>query len=94
MYVLKDVVHWFRSAQFEVSITVSPLPSADRPLTRGVQLKAMPTNTDVIYIGNADVNSQNGFVLQAGDSVLIPVEKMEWIYTVAPSNQRLCVLAM
>lgn len=94
MEVLKDVVHWFRSTQFGVSTTPTPLPCADKLLTRGVQLKAMPGNTDVIYLGNADVNSQNGFVLQAGDAVLIPVEKAEWIYTVAPSNQRLCILAM
>lgn len=62
---------------------------AHYPIMKGVQLKAGPDNTDVIYIGSslsvtADTDSDHdGFPLQAGEGLFVPCEQMTDLTAIA-----------
>lgn len=47
---------------------------------KSVTIKALATNTGVIYVGNATVSSANGFQLAAGDSVSMDISNLNTIY--------------
>jgi len=38
-------------------------------------IKALSTNTGLIYVGNSDVDSTNGFVLSASEETLIVIKE-------------------
>ena len=40
-------------------------------------IKALPTNTGYIYVGNSDVDSSNGFVLSADEEIPIVMRRAE-----------------
>lgn len=54
--------------------TVVPFPSG--VLYAGVTVKAMETNTSVIYLGGATVSMTNCFRLVAGDVVFVPINQL------------------
>src|SRR5690606_10999760 len=43
--------------------------AASQALTSGVTVKALASNTGVVYVGGSNVDSTNGFELAAGDQV-------------------------
>jgi hypothetical protein len=47
--------------------------AADQPINGPVMLKALPTNTGLVYIGNVsgDVASTNGMPLDAGEVLIL-----------------------
>lgn len=45
-----------------------------------VTVKALSTNTGLIYVGNSTVASTNGFQLSAGDSVSMDVTDLSTVY--------------
>lgn len=70
-------------------IVVAPNPAAS-----GVLVKALTSNTGTIYIGGSGVSSANGFPLEAGDSVTIPVDDANKVYAIASiDNQALAWIA-
>lgn len=46
----------------------------------GVTVKALSTNTDVVFIGDSSVTSANGFQLAAGEQIFIPVNNLNQVY--------------
>jgi hypothetical protein len=55
---------------------------------KGVQLKAGPSNTGIIYVGNVGVTagsavSTDGMPLSAGEGLFIPVKDITLIYAIA-----------
>lgn len=52
----------------------------------GAEIKAVSTNTGIVYVGISDVTTAIGFPLSAGQSVLIPpafVENINEVFVVA-----------
>lgn len=47
---------------------------------RTVVIKALATNTGIIYVGSSTVSSANGFQLQQGESVALSVNLLSVIY--------------
>ena len=47
---------------------------------KAVVVKALPSNTGVIYVGNATVSSANGFVLSANESISLDIDNVNHIY--------------
>jgi len=46
----------------------------------GVYIKAMATNTGLIYVGDITVTSANGFPLSAGDQLFLPISSTSSIF--------------
>lgn len=80
-----------------IGTTTVQLTGADRPLFRGVWLKALSTNTGNIFVGfrTMDGNEQ-GYILEAGDELPeLPVSSIKMLWFVADTaNQSLYWLAM
>lgn len=55
-------------------------------LVAGVTIKALPTNTGLIYIGGATVSSSNGFILSARESVFIAADNLNRFYVDSSVN--------
>jgi len=49
-------------------------------LTIGVTVKAMSTNTGLVYLGISTVSSTTGFELSAGEQIFIPVSNLNGVY--------------
>jgi hypothetical protein len=49
-------------------------------------VKALSTNTGLIYVGDATVTSANGFVLSASESVSMDVENTSLVYVDSSVN--------
>lgn len=47
---------------------------------KGVTVKALTTNTGLVYVGDSSVSSANGFELQAGESVSIDIDNTNKVY--------------
>ena len=57
-----------------VVVTSLTLP----PVTRGVTVKALNSNTGTVYVGNnSNVSATTGFELGAGESVSLPVNQFQ-----------------
>lgn len=49
-------------------------------LVSGVRVKALAGNAGDIYVGDADVDANNGFVLDAGEEVFVEVANLATLY--------------
>lgn len=49
-------------------------------LVSGVRIKALAGNTGNIYVGDADVDSTNGYVLDAGEEFFQEIDSLEKVY--------------
>lgn len=58
-------------------------------------LKAHPSNTGIVYVGNSSVSSSTGFPLSAGDAVLVDAGNLNELYFDASANaQKICYLQL
>ena len=55
-------------------------------LLSGVRIKALAGNAGDIYVGDADVDANNGFVLDAGEEVFVEVANLATVYIDASDN--------
>lgn len=51
-----------------------------------VTIKALSGNTGYVYVGSASVDSTNGFVLQAGESISLDIDNLADIYLDVSAN--------
>lgn len=54
--------------------------------TKSVALKALHGNSNMIYVGKSDVDSTNGFVLDAGEGLVLEVDNLTDIYIDADTS--------
>ena len=47
-----------------------------QPLMNGVLVKALDDNTNLVYVGNASVDSTNGYILLADASVFVEIDDL------------------
>jgi hypothetical protein len=73
-----------RYGQTAISDTTPTLiVAADLECREGVQVKSLIENTDVIYIGESDLDATSGFPLAPGEGLFIPVDKTLDTYALA-----------
>ena len=53
---------------------------ASSTVTATISVKALSTNTGIIYIGDSGVSSTNGFELSSGDSIDIALSNLSIVY--------------
>jgi hypothetical protein len=58
------------------------LPTGE-PNNRGVLLKASPSNTTYLYVGNAGVSASNGYPLSPGESLSLPLMDTQSVWIIA-----------
>jgi hypothetical protein len=61
--------------------------AASQALMHGVTVRAKTDNTGIIYVGDSDVDSTNGFELEAGESILIYTDNLANVYIDASVNE-------
>jgi len=54
--------------------------ASSQAIVSGVTVKALATNTGIVYVGNAAVAAANGLELAAGESVFIEVANLATVY--------------
>jgi hypothetical protein len=67
-------------------------PGTGNPPMESASIRAMKTNTGVIYLGDSTVTAATGFELAAGDSLNIDVTSLGNLYMFASkAGDKLCV---
>lgn len=81
--------------QVAVGTAAVQLDSAGFSDVEGVVLKAMSTNSGIVYFGQtSSVTAGNGYELTAGQSLLIPVDNADQIWVIgSATNQKVCYMA-
>jgi len=83
----------FITDQQNVGLTVTQLSS--NALKNSICIKANNSNTGIIYIGNSNLlTTSNGFALEAGECVTLPITNSNLIYLVSDSaSQKISYIA-
>lgn len=58
-----------------------------QPLVKGVRIKALAGNSDIVYVGGSGVTLLTGFELSAGEEVLIKVDDPAKVHAIASPSQ-------
>jgi hypothetical protein len=53
---------------------------------KSVVIKALPTNSGVIFVGNSTVASSNGFVISASESVSLDIDNVNHVWIDSATN--------
>lgn len=59
---------------------------ASSQAVQSVTIKALSTNTGIIYVGNSSVSSSNGFQLSAGDSISMDISNLATVFLDSVNN--------
>jgi hypothetical protein len=78
----------FKNSRVSATTVVSQLDVAGFSASSGINLKALSTNTDLIYIGNTGsfVGSSSGFAMDPGDSVFLNIVNTNKLFIQANSG--------
>lgn len=69
--------------------TVEPFK---RCTAAGVLIKAHLDNTAKVYIGPSGTTVANGYVLDPGESITIPIDEISKVYGITTGTQKICYL--
>ena len=67
-------------------IIAQPIANSRR-LIKGLRVKALTGNSDIIYVGTSQVLVSSGFPLSAGDEVFLEIDDPSKIYSIATPSQ-------
>ncbi len=59
--------------------TAVQISSTSTPI-KAISIKALSTNTGIVYVGDADVDSSNGRELEAGESIDIDIDNLTKVW--------------
>lgn len=76
-------VELFHVGQLTVGATIVQLSSDPTPVTYGVTIKADAGNANNVFVGRVNVSVTNGFVLDAGEEIFIPIRQLTKVYLIA-----------
>lgn len=51
-----------------------------------LRIKALHANTGMIYVGSSTVDSSTGFVLDAGEEIVVPINNLASVYIDSSEN--------
>lgn len=88
------VIEEFRTQRVTVGTTAIRLGQQGSPkLFRGVWVKALSTNAGFVYVGMDDQAATNGWELDAGDEIHIPIDEIGKVWAEASeANQVVCLI--
>jgi hypothetical protein len=66
--------------------TAEALVGSSAEVKQGVWIKALLGNTNNVYVGDSDVDSSNGYELDAGDVVFLSVRDLANVYIDVDTN--------
>jgi hypothetical protein len=82
MEIQKETVPEFNTGHLVVG-TTAVAAGVELPALKYVRIKADLDNDDNIYVGNsANVTSGNGFLLDAGEHVDVPVDSLAKVFVI------------
>ena len=87
--VTKDSLATFdHGSNRDVDTAAEQITTTSIVASKGVEVKAASSNTDIIYVGNSDVtagttDATDGFELTAGESIFVPVDNANKVYVIA-----------
>ena len=86
----------FKNGTETIGSAVGAITSVSHTCNKGVTLSVEFSNLGIIYVGyDSSVDSSNGFPLEAGDSMYIPIDNPTKIYCVATiASQKIYWLAI
>ncbi len=85
----EDIVPDFHHGRTVIGASAAPIIAVNvSDAVKGVQLKAGPTNTGIIYVGKYWVTAGNavatdGMFLSAGEGFFIPTKDLSRVYAIA-----------
>ena len=81
----------FAYGQITVGTTETQLTTVSTPCRKGVLVKAISTNTGIVYIGKTGVTTISGYELTAGEAVSIEIDNVNKIFAIASvAGQGVC----
>jgi len=82
--IANEAASEFKTGHGTVGTTpVVALITVETPVKKYVEVKADLTNTNNIFVGINTVSTTTGFLLDAGESVRIPIDDLSKVYVVA-----------
>ena len=90
----ETVLEEFRTQRVTVGATAIRLGQVGTSkLADGVRVKALSTNAGFVYIGMDDQAATNGWELDAGEEIHVPVDLLEKVWAEASqADQVVCLL--
>ena len=90
----ETVVEEFRTQRVTVGASAIPLgQTGTSKLTNGVSVKALSTNAGFVYVGMDDKVADNGYELDSGQEIHVPVDLLEKVWAIASeADQVVCLL--
>ena len=66
-----------------VTVGTTAVQLSDIVVVEAVAVKALSTNTGIVYVGDSGVTTSNGFELTAGESLTVLIDNVDKIYVIA-----------
>ncbi len=76
----------FKTGHSGAEAVSAPIDNSQR-LAQGLRIKAAAGNSDIVYVGNANVSVSAGFELSAGEELFIAIDDPAKVYVVADPSQ-------
>ncbi len=80
--IAKESSENFATGHGSVGATKAALIAGETPLQKFVEIKADLTNANNVFVGINTVTTSTGFLLDAGESVKIPIDDMSKVWVV------------
>jgi hypothetical protein len=78
----------FKNGRVSATTVVSQMDSSGFTASAGINIKAVSTNTDFVYLGNTSgfVGSSSGYALDPGDTVFLDIKNTNTVWVQAASG--------
>lgn len=81
----------FSHNQTTIGTEAVQLIAASTPCKKGVLVKALSTNSGIVYVGKTGVTTGTGYELTAGEVVMIEADNVNKVYGIASAaDQKVC----
>lgn len=75
-------------ANADIDQVAEQLANVQTTLQRGAWIKALSTNSGIVYVGLEGVTTATGYPLSAGQELAIPVDKLSNVYVIASADNQ------
>jgi len=86
--VIQRVASSFSYNQVTVGTSAVQLATSSTPLKFGIVVKADPSNSGKVYVGDSSVSTSNGYLLTAGEGIAFEIDDASKVYVVADTDNQ------
>lgn len=79
---------FYAGVNSDIDQTAEQLTDLSVPVRKYVLVKANAANTGDVYVGRAGVSASNGYPLDAGEEVKIPIDDPSKIYVIGSADNQ------